>query len=149
MRIGREKSFSAAIGYRIIRCRIDRQLSVGVCRITSAATTGSCETNCSSGKHLTRCLRPTVLFVRWQQHTSTIWPQCLGIPAPGASRRGWSIGGQNPNLLNSVIHGGRPKIIGRQFVSELVVRLLLFILQSNSPCASPYQDPTRWVSPPS
>ncbi len=24
--------------------------------------------------------------------------QCLGIPAPGASKRGWSIGGQNLNL---------------------------------------------------
>ena len=138
-----KKFFLQRSATEIPRCRIDRQLSAGVCRITSAATTGNSETNCSSGKHLTGCLRPTVLFVRWQQHTSTIWPQCLGIPAPVASRRGWSIGGQNPNLENSVIHGGRPKIIGRQFGSELVIRLLLFILQSNSPCASPYQDPTR------
>ncbi len=39
------------------------------------------------------------------QHDPTA--QCLGIPAPGASRRGWSIGGQNPNLRTGVIHGGR------------------------------------------
>jgi len=31
--------------------------------------------------------------------------QCLG--ATEASKRGWSIGGQNPDLENSVIHGGR------------------------------------------
>ena len=33
--------------------------------------------------------------------------KCLGLPAPGASRRGWSIGGQNPDLRTGVIHGGR------------------------------------------
>ena len=36
----------------------------------------------------------------------------LGLPAPGASRRGSpvrSLEGQNPNLENSVIHGGRSK----------------------------------------
>jgi len=48
--------------------------------------------------------------------------QCLGIPAPGAggvaapcvrfgyasaNARGWSIGGQNPNLRTGVIPGGR------------------------------------------
>jgi hypothetical protein len=48
--------------------------------------------------------------------------QCLGLPDPGAegvaapcvrleyasaNARGWSIGGQNPNLRTGVIHGGR------------------------------------------
>ena len=54
------------------------------------------------------------------QHDPTT--QCLGLPAPGprgvaapcvrmayasANARGWSIGGQNPNLRTGVIHGGR------------------------------------------
>ena len=44
------------------------------------------------------------------QHDPTT--QRLGLPAQGASRRGSpvrSLEGQNPNLENSVIHGGRSK----------------------------------------
>ena len=44
-----------------------------------------CETNYSNGKRLTRFSRPTVLFVRWRQHTNTIRPHsALGYrpPAP-------------------------------------------------------------------
>ena len=66
-----KKFFPAAIGYRIDRCWVDRQWSAGVCRITSAATAAHAESNCSGGRRLTRCSRPTVLFVQWQQHTST------------------------------------------------------------------------------
>ena len=68
-------------------------------------------------------LEAKVLFVRWRQHTNTIRPHSAlgyrppappGVAAPcvrmayaSANARGWSIGGKNPNLENSVIHGGR------------------------------------------
>ena len=64
-----------------------------------------------------------MLFERWRQHTNTNRPHSdlgyrppppLGVAAPcvrlayaSANARGCSIGGQNTNLENSVIHGGR------------------------------------------
>ena len=40
---------------------------------------------CSNGKRLTRCSRPTVLFVRWRQHTNTIRPHsALGYRPPAS-----------------------------------------------------------------
>ena len=68
-------------------------------------------------------LEAKVLIERWRQHYNTIRPHsALGYrpPAPpgvaspcvrmayaSANARGWSIGGQNPNLRTGVIHGGR------------------------------------------
>lgn len=45
------------------------------------------------------------------QHDPTT--QCWDT-GPGASRRGRSIGGQNPNVENSVIHGSRSAVIRQQ-----------------------------------
>ena len=66
-----------------------------------------------------------VLIERWRQHYNTIRPHSAlgyrppappGVAAPcvrmayaSANARGWSIGGQNPNLRTGVIHGGRSK----------------------------------------
>ncbi len=68
-------------------------------------------------------LEAKVLFVRWRQHTNTIRPHsalgyrpkappgvaapCVPMACARANARGWSIGGQNPNLEKCVIHGGR------------------------------------------
>ena len=68
-------------------------------------------------------LEAKVLFVRWRQHTNTIRPHsalgyrpkappgvaapCVPMACARANARGWSIGGQNPNLRTGVIHGGR------------------------------------------
>jgi hypothetical protein len=64
-------------------------------------------------------LEAKVLIERWRQHYNTIRPHsALGYrpPAPearqpcavaSATAQGWSIGEQNPNLKNGVIHGGR------------------------------------------
>ena len=35
--------------------------------------------------------------------------QCLGLSPPGP--RGWSVGGQKPNLESGVIHGGRSVVL--------------------------------------
>ena len=38
-------------------------------------------------ERLSRCSRPTVLFVRWRQHTNTIWPHsALGYRPPTPPR---------------------------------------------------------------
>ena len=64
-----------------------------------------CETNYSNGKRLTRFSRPTVLFVRWRQHTNTIRPHSAlgyrppappGVAAPGRIRRCDSVGEASP-----------------------------------------------------
>ena len=58
--------------------------------------------------------KPTVLFVRWRQHTNTMAPGTGGVTAPcvrfgyaSANAQNWFIGEQNPNLSTGVIHGGR------------------------------------------
>jgi transposase InsO family protein len=64
-------------------------------------------------------LESKVLIERWRQHYNTIRPHSAPgyrPPAPetrqpcavaSATARGWSAGGQNPNLKNGVIDGGR------------------------------------------
>ena len=64
-----------------------------------------------------------MLIERWRQHYNTIRPHsalgyrpkappgvaapCVPMACARANARGWSIGGQNPNLEKCVIHGGR------------------------------------------
>ena len=51
------------------------------------------------------------MYYRWKKQYgggSTPTPFSRRVPwATGASKRGWSIGGQTPNLRTGVIHGGR------------------------------------------
>ena len=63
--------------------------------------------------------KPTVLFVRWRQHTNTMAPGTGGVTAPcvrfgyaSANAQNWFIGEQNPNLSTGVIHGGRSTATG-------------------------------------
>ena len=81
------------------------------------------------------------------QHDPTT--QCLGIPAPdtrvvaapcvrmayaSANTRGWSIGGQNPNLRIGVIHGGRSVLdMQRANLMESLGRVLAEIYTHQRP----------------
>ena len=40
---------------------------------------------------------------------------CVRFGCASANARGWSIGGQNPNLRTGVIHGGRSQWSGHSF----------------------------------
>ncbi len=49
---------------------------------------------------------------------------CVRMAYASANARGWSIGGQNPNLEKSVIHGGRSAIENKVHVNDLHATLL-------------------------
>ena len=121
----------APVGRRPVSVRDGRPQ--GGCRITSAATTGSCETNCWKGKRLTRCSRPRCSSngggsTTTRSDRTVPWdtgprPQRRGSPERShgvrrANARGWStVGGQNPNLRTGVIHGGRSTSLATSYDS--------------------------------
>ena len=91
------------------------------------------ETSCWNGKRLTRCSRPRCSSngggstttrsdrtVPWDTGPRGVAAPCVRFGYASANARGWSIGGQNPNLRTGVIHGGRSL--------EIVVKVIAMVL---------------------